>query len=60
VFRFDALRIVGLSGPNALVLRRLRGARRRPLLRFRRSFIHRVLETLEAPALHRGEGRARR
>lgn len=49
LFRFDALRIEGLAGPNALVLRTLDHGRRRSLLRYRRSFLRRILTTLEAP-----------
>ncbi|MCK5801166.1 MAG: hypothetical protein KAI47_28455, partial [Deltaproteobacteria bacterium] len=47
VFRFDALRIEGLAGPNALILRQLLAARRRSLVRRRRSFVHRIFATLE-------------
>lgn len=50
VFRFDALRIEGLAGPNALVLRQLAEGKRRSLLRRRRSFVHRIFATLEASA----------
>ncbi len=61
VFRFDALRIEGLAGPNALVLRQLAEGKRRSLLRRRRSFVHRVFTTLEAsagPARSASAGRA--
>ncbi len=52
-FRFDALRIDGaLRGPEALVISAGLGQRPGPLHRARRSFLHRVFETIEAPALH--------
>jgi hypothetical protein len=52
-FRFDALRIDGqLHGPAALEVRALTRASRAPLLRLRRSFVHRIFETVEAPGLH--------
>jgi hypothetical protein len=53
-YRFDALRIDGaLHGPEALVVRSMTGSSRKPLLRRRRSFVFRILETLEDPGLHR-------
>jgi hypothetical protein len=53
-YRFDALRIDGtLHGPEALVVRSMTGARRKPLIRRKRSFVFRILETLEDPGLHR-------
>ena len=52
-YRFDALRIDGqLRGPAALDVRGLRRSSRGRLLTLRRSFVHRILESIEAPALH--------
>lgn len=50
LYRFDALRVEGLAGPNALVLHRLQRTRRRSLLRKKRSFLYRVLEAVEVGA----------
>lgn len=50
VFRFDALRVEGLAGPNALVLHDLQLGRRRSLVKRRRSFLHRMLEAVEVGA----------
>lgn len=50
VFRFDALRIEGLAGPNAFVLHQLLAGKRRSLLRRQRSFVHRIFGTLDAAA----------
>ena len=53
-YRFDALRFAGqLSGPHALITRGRRRATRPPLHKLRRSFVLRIFETVEAPALHR-------
>jgi hypothetical protein len=54
-FRFDALRIDGtLRGPEALDVGGSVSRDRRSLARLRRSFVHRVFETVEAPGLHGG------
>ncbi|MBW2733070.1 MAG: hypothetical protein JRH20_11820 [Deltaproteobacteria bacterium] len=47
VFRFDALRVDGLAGPNALVFHDLHRTRRSSLVQRRRSFLHRMLEAVE-------------
>jgi len=52
-YRFDALRVDGrLHGPEALTVRAMTGGRGAPLLRLRRSFVHRIFETLEDACLH--------
>jgi|GEM_PF-5588146 hypothetical protein len=54
-FRFDALRIAGTpGGPEALLLQAWLATAHSPLLKTRRSFLYRVLETVEMPALHSG------
>jgi len=54
-YRFDALRIDGtLRGPEALDVRSSLTRDGSSLARLRRSFVHRVLETVEAPGLHGG------
>jgi len=54
-YRFDALRIDGtLRGPEALDVGSGLSRDRKPLARLRRSFVHRVFETVEAPGLHGG------
>jgi hypothetical protein len=54
-FRFDALRIDGaLRGPEALVVSAALARERAPLHRRWRSFAHRVVELVEAAALHGG------
>jgi len=53
-YRFDALRFGGeLSGPHALLTRGKAARRRGALLSLKRTFVHRIFETIEAPALHR-------
>ncbi|MFH1130626.1 MAG: hypothetical protein V1754_04785 [Pseudomonadota bacterium] len=55
-FRFDALRIQGTPvGPQAMITEAGLGIYQTPLLKLRRSFIHRIFETVEAPALHGGK-----
>ncbi len=55
-FRFDALRIAGTpGGPEALLLQGWLATPHSPLLKTRRSFLYRVLETVEMPTLH-GDG----
>ena len=49
-FRFDALRVEGLAGPNALVLQALRPPQRRSLLEGKRSFLRRMFELAEVGA----------
>jgi hypothetical protein len=57
-YRFDALRIDGtLHGPEAMVIRAATSGGRRPLAKHRRSFLHRILETLEERCLHVQAGR---
>jgi len=57
-YRFDALRIDGtLHGPEAMVIRASTSGGRRPLAKLRRSFLHRILETLEERCLHVRAGR---
>ena len=52
--RFDALRIDGaLHGPEALTIRSDLARQARPLHRLRRSFLRRILRTVESPCLHR-------
>jgi hypothetical protein len=54
-FRFDALRIDGaLRGPEALVVDSSLSRAGKSLTRLRRSFVHRVFDTVEAPGLHGG------
>lgn len=54
-YRFDALRIDGrLRGPEAMDIRAAGRSGSRSLLRLRRSFLHRVFETVECAALHGG------
>lgn len=54
-FRFDALRIEGATaGPQVLVMNAKIGWDQSPLLRLRRSFLFRVFETIETPAVHGG------
>jgi hypothetical protein len=54
-YRFDALRIDGaLHGPEAVIVRSDLTRDQRSLTRLRRSFVHRVLEAMEAPGLHGG------
>ena len=54
-YRFDALRIDGaLHGPEALTIRASAPSGQRPLARLRRSFVDRILQTLEDPCLHGG------
>jgi hypothetical protein len=56
-YRFDALRVDGrLHGPEALTVHGMTGGARTPLMRRGRSFLHRILETLEDPALHAAPG----
>jgi hypothetical protein len=52
--RFDALRIDGtLHGPEAVTIRSDLARQERPLHRLRRSFVRRILGTVESPCLHR-------
>ena len=52
--RFDALRIDGaLHGPEAVTIRSDLARRVSPLHRLRRSFMRRILRTVESPCLHR-------
>ena len=54
-YRFDALRIDGaVRGPLALRIQGTAGGKHSPLLRLQRSFVSRIFETVEAPALHGG------
>ena len=53
-YRFDAMRIDGtLHGPLTLEVRAMTGSRDTRLVRLRRSFLQRILETLEDRSLHR-------
>jgi hypothetical protein len=54
-YRFDALRIDGtVRGPLAMLVPGATRAKHGSLLRLQRSFVSRIFETVEAPALHRG------
>lgn len=54
-FHFDALRIDGLlRGPEAMVVKSRVRRGEEAVLELRRSFLHRVYETVEVPALHGG------
>ncbi len=54
-YHFDALRIDGhLRGPEVMVVRSKINGSTGSVLKLRRSFLKRVYETVEVPALHGG------